>query len=94
MLYLTANAYMGVTDSGGLQKEAYLLKTPCTTLREQTEWVETLKKGWNKLCPIQTQSIIEVATRNLEFTKLPQPRIFGDGNAAKHIYEAIHNMLT
>lgn len=94
MLYLTANAYMVVTDSGGLQKEAYLLKTPCTTLREQTEWVETLKKGWNKLCPIQTQSIIEVATRNLEFTKLPQPRIFGDGNAAKHIYEAIHNMLT
>ena len=43
MLYLVSNAYMVVTDSGGLQKEAYFLKTPWTTLSDQTEWIETLE---------------------------------------------------
>ncbi|TEB08207.1 UDP-2,3-diacetamido-2,3-dideoxy-D-glucuronate 2-epimerase [Pelotomaculum schinkii] len=91
MLYLTANAYMVLTDSGGLQKEAYFLKTPCTTLRDQTEWVETLENGWNVLTPIYADSIIKCANRPLDCQKYPQPSLFGDGHAAKYIYQAIVN---
>lgn len=89
MLYLTANAYMVVTDSGGLQKESYFLKTPCTTLRGQTEWVETLKNGWNELCPIEVSTILRTVNRELECVKHPQPMLFGDGQAAEQICSAI-----
>ncbi|SDO55819.1 non-hydrolyzing UDP-N-acetylglucosamine 2-epimerase [Halobacillus aidingensis] len=89
MLYLTANAYMVVTDSGGLQKEAYFLKTPCTTLREQTEWVETLENGWNVLSSINIDTILKTVRRELDCLKYPQPMLFGDGNAAEHICNAI-----
>lgn len=91
MLYLTKNAYMVVTDSGGLQKEAYLLKTPCTTLRDQTEWIETLENGWNCLCPINVHSIMEKASRKLDCLNHAQPQVFGDGNAAQRICQAIVN---
>lgn len=89
MLYLTANAYMVVTDSGGLQKEAYFLKTPCTTLREQTEWVETLENDWNVLSPIDVNTILKTVTRELSCLQYPQPMLFGDGNAALNISNAI-----
>ncbi|WP_202079441.1 non-hydrolyzing UDP-N-acetylglucosamine 2-epimerase [Caldalkalibacillus salinus] len=89
MLYLTANAYMVVTDSGGLQKEAYFLKTPCTTLREQTEWVETLENGWNVLSSIDIDKILKTVKRELECFQHPQLLLFGDGKAAKNICNAI-----
>lgn len=89
MLYLTANAYMVVTDSGGLQKEAYFLKTPCTTLRDQTEWVETLENGWNILSPIDVNTILRTVSRELNCLQHPQPRLFGNGNAAEQICKAI-----
>lgn len=91
MLYLTTNAHMIITDSGGLQKEAYFFKTPCTTLRDQTEWVETLENGWNVLSKIEVNSILISATRELSCLQYPQPKLFGDGQAAKHICEAILN---
>ncbi|MEC1741729.1 non-hydrolyzing UDP-N-acetylglucosamine 2-epimerase [Schinkia azotoformans] len=89
MLYLTAHAYMVVTDSGGLQKEAYFLKTPCTTLRDQTEWVETLENGWNVLSPIEVDRILKLVTRELTCLLHPQPPLFGDGHAAEKINQAI-----
>jgi UDP-GlcNAc3NAcA epimerase len=91
MLYLTANAYMVVTDSGGLQKEAYFLKTPCTTLRDQTEWVETLENNWNVLCPIYSEMILSKVTRELDCLHYNQPLSFGDGSAADKICQAIIN---
>jgi UDP-N-acetylglucosamine 2-epimerase len=92
MLYLTAQAYMVVTDSGGLQKEAYFLKTPCTTLRDQTEWVETLENGWNVLSPIDEQTIIQHVQRELTCFQHPQPPLFGDGQAANKISQVIAEM--
>lgn len=89
MLYLTSNAYMVVTDSGGLQKEAYFLKTPCTTLRDQTEWVETLENSWNVLCSIDVDEIKKQVNRELTCLQYQQAKAFGDGNAAQKICEAI-----
>jgi len=91
MLYLTSNAYMVVTDSGGLQKEAYFLKTPCTTLRDQTEWVETLENSWNVLSQIDVEEIKTKVQRELTCLQHPQPKSFGEGNAAFKICEAIIN---
>lgn len=88
MLYLTANAHMVITDSGGLQKEAYFLRTPCTTLRDQTEWVETLVKNWNILTPIDYNQIINTVLRKFDLNT-PQLNAFGEGNAASKICEAI-----
>lgn len=94
MLYLTANAYMVLTDSGGLQKEAYFLKTPCTTLRDQTEWVETLENGWNVLTSIHIDSIIKSASRELSCLDDTDTSAFGDGRAAEYITQIIEKWLS
>lgn len=75
-----------VTDSGGLQKEAYLLRTPCTTLRTETEWVETLEHGWNILDP-DLARVAEVAVRQAPTGDQPQP--YGDGHAARRVAEVL-----
>lgn len=91
MLYLTANALMVLTDSGGLQKEAYFLNTPCVTLREETEWIETLENNWNVLCPIKCNEILEKANRNINNLTKTSTQPFGDGNAAETINRIITN---
>jgi UDP-N-acetylglucosamine 2-epimerase (non-hydrolysing) len=77
-----------VTDSGGLQKEAFLLRTPCTTLRTETEWTETLEGGWNVLDPELTQ-VRSSAVRARPEQPTGQP--YGDGAAARSVVEALQD---
>jgi UDP-GlcNAc3NAcA epimerase len=75
-----------ITDSGGIQKEAYILKRKCITIRKETEWTETLEHGWNTLVFNNLDSIEEImqSKNGLHF-----PSIYGKGNAAKLITEII-----
>ena len=76
-----------LTDSGGVQKEAYLLETPCITLRDTTEWVETVDAGWNVLVGLD----IEAALRALDRPRPtgPRPELYGGGNAAERIRDVL-----
>lgn len=76
------------TDSGGIQKEAYMLKVPCITLRENTEWVETLEDGWNILVGSDKDKIIRAFREFHPFLKTHKDR-FGDGKASKNIVSVI-----
>jgi UDP-GlcNAc3NAcA epimerase len=87
MMMLEENARMIATDSGGVQREAYFMGVPCITLREDTEWIETVEAGWNKLVGTQTQSILQ-SWFNFNPTH-EQPAIFGDGNASERILEIL-----
>jgi len=86
----TINLMLGshgvVTDSGGLQKEAYLLEVPCTTIRTETEWVETLEDSWNVLNP-EMLNLAEVAMRGKP-TQSTKP-YYGSGNASKLVTEVL-----
>jgi len=87
MLLLEKNARMILTDSGGIQKEAYILGVPCITLRPETEWVETVSAGWNTVVGASKNKII-AATQEPTPPESPNP-VFGKGNAAKKIVEII-----
>ena len=87
MLALEKNARLIVTDSGGIQKEAYILGVRCITLREETEWVETVETGWNQLAGRDPQRMSQiVAGGNLPAER---PLLYGDGRAAERIVEII-----
>lgn len=89
MLTLEANASRVLTDSGGVQKEAYLIGVPCITLREETEWEETLVEGWNQLAGADPDAILSAVSRPIPVE--PRPPLFGDGKASQHIVSILSN---
>jgi UDP-N-acetylglucosamine 2-epimerase len=87
MLALEANARCILSDSGGVRREAYFLGVPCVTLREDSEWPETLASGWDVLAGTDLEKIVEAARRPRP-QKSPPP-IFGDGRTAARIVEIL-----
>lgn len=83
MLLLQEGANCVLTDSGGMQKEAYLLGVRCITLREETEWVETVEVGWNKLTGVDPDAIR--MTFESWHPSSERPTLYGDGNTAGEI---------
>jgi UDP-GlcNAc3NAcA epimerase len=94
MLMLEQNARVILTDSGGMQKEAYFFGVPCVTLRPETEWAETVETGWNVLVgtdrSLNIQRIIQklLKMQPCQFER----RIFGDGRAAERIVQTLENI--
>jgi len=92
MLNLEKNARLVLTDSGGVQKEAFFFGVPCVTLREETEWVETVQAGWNTLVGADKTRILD-AVRSFR----PQgelPKVFGDGKASERIVRQLASVLS
>ncbi|MGZ3577460.1 MAG: non-hydrolyzing UDP-N-acetylglucosamine 2-epimerase [Syntrophales bacterium] len=92
MIALEKSARVILTDSGGIQKEAYWLGIPCVTLREETEWLETVKSGWNQLVGAEEEEIIR-AVRSITKPET-HPELYGNGRAAEStvglLTEAFH----
>lgn len=88
MIGLVSRAAAVFTDSGGLQKEAFVLKVPCITLRDETEWLETLEDGWNVLAGSDPDKIARSARRLMP---IHQGQPYGDGHAARNIVRAIQS---
>jgi len=87
MLLLEGRARMILTDSGGVQKEAYFMRVPCITLREETEWIETLKNNCNQIAGTDSANIL-LAAQDIDSAG-PWGAPFGDGNATSAILSAL-----
>ena len=86
MIMLEKHAKAILTDSGGVQKEAYFHRTPCITLRDETEWVETITAGWNQIAGCRKEKILYCLANNTQRTDIEE---YGDGHAAEIIVNTL-----
>jgi len=94
MQKLEKHAKVILTDSGGVQKEAYWFRVPCFTLREETEWVETIQSRWNVLVGSETKNIVKKVRHKMG--RKPPPRragIFGDGKASEKVVQVLSDYI-
>lgn len=89
MVQLEKYSSLIVTDSGGVQKEAFFHQVPCVTVREETEWVELVKAGWNRLAPPLSTDVIITAIEDALESKGDVIKPYGNGQAAKNIVSAL-----
>ncbi len=93
MVALETRARAIATDSGGVQKEAYLAGVPCVTLRRETEWVETVEAGWNRVVDADASAVAAALADDgfMDRTR-PRPPLYGDGHAAERIVAALERL--
>jgi UDP-GlcNAc3NAcA epimerase len=89
MLMLESNCCGVVTDSGGIQKEAYIFQRPCFTLRNETEWKETVDTGWNSL--VQPENLVNAIANFIQPPK--SPPLYGSGDASQKITAILANQF-
>lgn len=91
MIFLEKHARSIITDSGGVQKEAFFLQVPCLTVRDETEWTETVADGWNVLLNPLEMDLEKEFHKQKQGNKISQ--LFGDGQAARRITDIIETFL-
>jgi UDP-GlcNAc3NAcA epimerase len=92
MVWLIDNCELVMSDSGGLQKEAYFFEKPCITLRDETEWVELVENGFNILAGADKKKILNSYKKHFSlFTLHSSLNLYGDGNASQKIVEELLN---
>lgn len=89
MINLEMNSEKIVTDSGGVQKEAFFMSKPCITMRDETEWVETVENGWNRIVGTDKNKILDSIVNF--YPEKKQQNIFGDGNASEKILALLNS---
>lgn len=93
MLNIMQNAYVIITDSGGIQKEAYYLNAPCITLRDESEWVETVDVGWNFIVGVNQDKFISAYSSCTAVREQKHPELYGDGKTAEKIVDILKKTL-
>ena len=93
MLQLMQNAGAILTDSGGIQKEAYYLNVPCITLRDESEWVETVEVGWNIIVGADKEKFNQAFQNLNKVRERDHPFLYGDGKTAEKIVEVLKETL-